>query len=86
MSEPRTLYASTSRGSMPARAPSARGASVRGASAARSQPVTLVDLLERPSWFDVVRAGAIDGLAALREIDMIGSLSLLPRISCVRLA
>jgi aminopeptidase N len=28
---------------------------------------TLVDLLERPSWFDVVRAGAIDGLAALRD-------------------
>jgi aminopeptidase N len=28
---------------------------------------TLIDLLERPSWFDVVRAGAIDGLAALRD-------------------
>jgi aminopeptidase N len=28
---------------------------------------TLVDLLERSSWFDVVRAGAIDGLAALRD-------------------
>jgi aminopeptidase N len=27
----------------------------------------LVDLLERPSWFDVVRAGAITGLAALRD-------------------
>ncbi len=27
----------------------------------------LVDLLERPSWFDVVRAGAISGLAALRD-------------------
>jgi aminopeptidase N len=27
----------------------------------------LVDLLERPSWFDVVRAGAIDGLATLRD-------------------
>ncbi len=27
----------------------------------------LVDLLERTSWFDVVRAGAIDGLAALRD-------------------
>jgi aminopeptidase N len=27
----------------------------------------LVDLLERPSWFDVVRTGAIDGLAALRD-------------------
>ncbi|MCL2449914.1 MAG: HEAT repeat domain-containing protein [Polyangiaceae bacterium] len=28
---------------------------------------TLVDLLERPSWFDVIRAGAIDGLGALRD-------------------
>jgi len=28
---------------------------------------TLVDLLDRPSWSDVVRAGAIDGLAALRD-------------------
>jgi aminopeptidase N len=28
---------------------------------------TLVDLLERPSWFDVVRVGAIDGLGALRD-------------------
>ena len=27
----------------------------------------LVDLLDRPSWFDVVRAGAIDGLASLRD-------------------
>jgi aminopeptidase N len=27
----------------------------------------LVDLLERPSWSDVVRVGAIDGLAALRD-------------------
>jgi aminopeptidase N len=27
----------------------------------------LVDLLDRPSWFDVVRAGAMDGLAALRD-------------------
>jgi aminopeptidase N len=28
---------------------------------------TLLDLLERASWFDVVRAGAIDGLGALRD-------------------
>jgi aminopeptidase N len=28
---------------------------------------TLVELLDRPSWFDVVRAGAIEGLAALRD-------------------
>jgi aminopeptidase N len=27
----------------------------------------LVDLLDRPSWYDVVRAGALDGLAALRD-------------------
>jgi aminopeptidase N len=27
----------------------------------------LVDLLDRPSWYDVVRAGAIDGLAILRD-------------------
>jgi aminopeptidase N len=27
----------------------------------------LVELLDRPSWYDVVRAGAIDGLAALRD-------------------
>jgi aminopeptidase N len=34
------------------------------------QPVafdTLLDLLNRPSWADVVRVGAIDGLAALRD-------------------
>jgi aminopeptidase N len=28
---------------------------------------TLVDLLERSSWYDCIRAGAIDGLAALRD-------------------
>jgi aminopeptidase N len=27
----------------------------------------LVEMLDRPSWFDVVRAGTIDGLAALRD-------------------
>jgi aminopeptidase N len=27
----------------------------------------LLDLLDRPSWYDVIRAGAIDGLAALRD-------------------
>lgn len=36
---------------------------------------TLVDLLERPSWFDVVRAGAIDGLAALRDDRAVPHLS-----------
>jgi aminopeptidase N len=28
---------------------------------------TLLDVIDRPSWADVVRAGAIDGLAALRD-------------------
>ncbi|MBK9261077.1 MAG: HEAT repeat domain-containing protein [Polyangiaceae bacterium] len=28
---------------------------------------TLIDVLDRPSWSDIVRAGAIDGLAALRD-------------------
>jgi aminopeptidase N len=28
---------------------------------------TLVDILDRPSWADVIRAGAIDGLANLRD-------------------
>jgi aminopeptidase N len=28
---------------------------------------TLVDILDRPSWADVIRSGAIDGLAALRD-------------------
>jgi aminopeptidase N len=28
---------------------------------------TLVEVLDRPSWADVIRAGAIDGLAALRD-------------------
>jgi aminopeptidase N len=35
----------------------------------------LVDLLERPSWFDVVRAGAIDGMAALRDDRAVPHLS-----------
>jgi aminopeptidase N len=35
----------------------------------------LVDLLERASWFDVVRAGAIDGLAALRDDRAVPHLS-----------
>jgi len=28
---------------------------------------TLIDVLDRPSWYDVIRAGAIDGLASLRD-------------------
>jgi aminopeptidase N len=35
----------------------------------------LVDLLDRSSWFDVVRAGAIDGLAALRDDRAIAHVS-----------
>jgi aminopeptidase N len=35
----------------------------------------LVEMLERQSWFDVVRAGAIDGLAALRDDRAISLLS-----------
>jgi aminopeptidase N len=35
----------------------------------------LVDLLEKQSWFDVVRAGAIDGLAALRDDRAVPHLS-----------
>ncbi len=35
----------------------------------------LVDLLDRPSWYDVVRAGAIGGLAALRDERAVPHLS-----------
>lgn len=28
---------------------------------------TLIDILDRPSWADVIRAGALDGLASLRD-------------------
>jgi aminopeptidase N len=35
----------------------------------------LVDLLERPSWAEVVRAGAIEGLAALRDERAVPHLS-----------
>jgi len=35
----------------------------------------LVELLERPSWFDVVRAGAIDGMALLRDERAVPHLS-----------
>ncbi len=28
---------------------------------------TLIDILDRPAWADVIRAGALDGLAALRD-------------------
>ena len=36
---------------------------------------TLVELLDRPSWFDVVRAGALDGLAALRDERAVSQLT-----------
>ncbi|MDP9002844.1 MAG: HEAT repeat domain-containing protein, partial [Myxococcota bacterium] len=39
----------------------------------------LVDLLERPSWFDVVSVGAIDGLAALRDDRAVPHLSAVVR-------
>ena len=45
----------------------------RSRQAAAFEP--LVDLLDRPSWFDVVRAGAIDGLAALRDDRAVPHLS-----------
>jgi aminopeptidase N len=28
---------------------------------------TLLDVIDRPAWYDVIRAGALDGLAALRD-------------------
>jgi aminopeptidase N len=41
----------------------------RALGATRQAPAfdTLIDVLDRPSWADVVRAGAIDGLANLRD-------------------
>ncbi len=38
-----------------------------GATRQSSAFETLVDILDRPSWADVIRSGAIDGLAALRD-------------------
>lgn len=53
------------------------------AEAARSlgntrQPIafdTLIEVIDRPSWADVIRAGAIDGLAALRDERAVPHLS-----------
>lgn len=38
----------------------------------KSAGKTLLELLERPSWADVARAGALDGLGALRDDEHIG--------------
>jgi aminopeptidase N len=46
---------------------SAEAARALGATRQASAFDTLVDILDRPSWADVIRAGAIDGLANLRD-------------------
>jgi aminopeptidase N len=45
----------------------AEAARALGATRQPSAFDTLVDILDRPSWADVIRAGAIDGLANLRD-------------------
>jgi aminopeptidase N len=45
----------------------AEAARALGATRQPSAFDTLVDILDRPSWADVIRAGAIDGLASLRD-------------------
>jgi aminopeptidase N len=45
----------------------AEAARALGATRQASALETLVEILDRPSWADVIRAGAIDGLAALRD-------------------
>jgi aminopeptidase N len=45
----------------------AEAARALGATRQASGFDTLVDILDRPSWADVIRAGAIDGLANLRD-------------------
>ncbi|MEO7329342.1 MAG: M1 family aminopeptidase [Minicystis sp.] len=45
----------------------AEAARALGATRQTSAFETLVDILDRPSWADVIRSGAIDGLAALRD-------------------
>jgi aminopeptidase N len=45
----------------------AEAARALGATKQASGFDTLVDILDRPSWSDVIRAGAIDGLANLRD-------------------
>src|SRR4029079_8541655 len=45
----------------------AEAARALGATKQTSAFDTLVDILDRPSWADVVRSGAIDGLANLRD-------------------
>ncbi|MFO0756531.1 MAG: M1 family aminopeptidase [Byssovorax sp.] len=45
----------------------AEAARALGATRQSSAFDTLVDILDRPSWADVIRSGALDGLAALRD-------------------
>ena len=45
----------------------AEAARALGATRQESAMATLIEVLDRPSWADVVRAGALDGLAALRD-------------------
>jgi aminopeptidase N len=45
----------------------AEAARALGATRQASGFDTLVDILDRPAWADVIRAGAIDGLAGLRD-------------------
>jgi len=45
----------------------AEAARALGATRQPSGFETLVDILDRPAWADVIRAGAIDGLAGLRD-------------------
>lgn len=45
----------------------AEAARALGATKQASGFETLIDILDRPSWADVIRAGAIEGLAALRD-------------------
>ncbi len=53
----------------------AEAARALGATRQSSAFETLVDVLDRPSWADVIRAGAIDGLAALRDERAVPHLS-----------
>ena len=45
----------------------AEAARALGATRQESAMSTLIEILDRPSWADVVRAGALDGLAGLRD-------------------
>jgi aminopeptidase N len=45
----------------------AEAARALGSTRQRAAFETLVDIIDRPSWADVIRSGALDGLAALRD-------------------